>query len=182
MHIYFRRLGTEQLEFATIRIWQWTLRRHSQQISRTAVSLSIMGTETSLTSLLVPLQALIWLSKVGCERGSCEPRVKSWVMFLSISETIAADSTNTAMWLLQCTVFTVHEWSESWGEILVPNVMYRDSNLGLGAAALLALLLVGSPDQLANVNVQASPTRRLQVAVEDLRVRADDVLPFAILD
>jgi hypothetical protein len=60
--------------------------------------------------------------------------------------------------------------------------MYRDSNLGLGAAALLALLLVGSPDQLANVNVQASPTRRLQVAVEDLRVRADDVLPFAILD
>jgi len=47
---------------------------------------------------------------------------------------------------------------------------------------VLALLLVGRPDQLTNVDVQAAAARRLEVAVQDLRVGADDVLPFAVLD
>jgi hypothetical protein len=62
------------------------------------------------------------------------------------------------------------------------DAMYRESNLRHGPVRLLALLLVGSPDELANVDVQAAPPRRLEVAVEDLRVSADDVLPFAVLD
>lgn len=51
-----------------------------------------------------------------------------------------------------------------------------------GRCACLALLFVRCPDQLADVYVEAPPPRGLEVAVEDLWVRADDVLPFPVLD
>jgi hypothetical protein len=73
----------------------------------------------------------------------------------------------------------------SCGEMLCTGTAsHRSASLNLrhGAVRLLALLLVGSPYELANVDVQAAPPRRLEVAVEDLRVSADDVLPFAVLD
>jgi hypothetical protein len=46
----------------------------------------------------------------------------------------------------------------------------------------LALLLVGRPDQLANVDLEPAPACGLEVPVQDLGVRADDVLPFPVLD
>lgn len=67
-------------------------------VSRSAAQLcfpSIMGTETSLTS---QAETLIWLSQSKKKGGmidarvSCEPRVKSWVMVLSLSATTAAQT------------------------------------------------------------------------------------------
>jgi hypothetical protein len=46
----------------------------------------------------------------------------------------------------------------------------------------LALFLVGCPDQLANVDLEATPAGGLEVAVENLGVSADDVLTFPVLD
>lgn len=46
----------------------------------------------------------------------------------------------------------------------------------------LALFFVRCPDQLANVHVEASPARSLEVAVKDLWIRTDNVLPFPVLD
>jgi hypothetical protein len=71
---------------------------HSGGTVRSAAQLcfpSIMGTETSLTS---QAETLIWLSRSKKKGGmidarvSCEPRVKSWVMVLSLSATTAAQT------------------------------------------------------------------------------------------
>jgi hypothetical protein len=91
--------GTEWL--GRIRIWQWPLGRHSQ-ISRTAVFPFNHG-DGDQSHFAGWFHTLIWLSQ-SKKKGSCEPRVKSWVMVLSLSETTAAQTQ-------QCERYKVTDYS-----------------------------------------------------------------------
>lgn len=92
-----------------IRIWQWPLGRHSQQICRTAVFPFNHG-DGDQSHFAGWFHTLIWLSQSKKKGGmidarvSCEPRVKSWVMVLSLSETTAAQTQ-------QCERYKVTDYS-----------------------------------------------------------------------